>query len=316
MGAHRFVMGARESVVVPEASRRELSEAVLAVAEVPEVSRRKLDAAERAVVEAPEGFRNYESSERQALVERTYMLQHVNQTFDFVQSRHSKWLNFDRAEMTILEAIELLDGLVDDSDPDTALPNSIHDFQTAERIRADFPGEEHDWFHLVGLLHDVGKICALWGEQQWAAVGDTFAVGCKFSDKIVFAEQMRLNADSQHPVYSTEHGIYRPGCGINELTLSWGHDEYMYRVLVNAGCTIPAAGLAMVRFHSFYPWHTGGSYMEFMNSESDEELLKWVRVFNRYDLYSKSDAVPDVEALKPYYQGLLQKYRIGGIVKF
>ncbi|KAJ1624122.1 hypothetical protein T492DRAFT_882412 [Pavlovales sp. CCMP2436] len=169
MGAHRFVMGARESVVVPEASRRELSEAVLAVAEVPEVSRRKLDAAERAVVEAPEGFRNYESSERQALVERTYMLQHVNQTFDFVQSRHSKWLNFDRAEMTILEAIELLDGLVDDSDPDTALPNSIHDFQTAERIRADFPGEEHDWFHLVGLLHDVGKICALWGEQQWAA---------------------------------------------------------------------------------------------------------------------------------------------------
>ncbi|KAJ1624120.1 hypothetical protein T492DRAFT_882409 [Pavlovales sp. CCMP2436] len=115
---------------------------------------------------------------------------------------------------------------------------------------------------------------------------------------------MRLNADSQHPVYSTEHGIYRPGCGINELTLSWGHDEYMYRVLVNAGCTIPAAGLAMVRFHSFYPWHTGGSYMEFMNSESDEELLKW------------SDAVPDVEALKPYYQGLLQKYRIGGIVKF
>jgi len=224
-----------------------------------------------------EEFRNYTDSERHAIVEETYRKMHVNQTFDFVKGRRAKWLKFDHAEMTILDAIELLDGLVDDSDPDTALPNSIHDFQTAERIRKDWPGEEYDWFHLVGLLHDVGKIIALWGEPQWAAVGDTFPLGCAFSDKIVFPEQMQLNADSKHPVYSTEDGIYKPACGMNQLVMSWGHDEYMYEMLRKNGCTLPAAGLAMVRFHSFYPWHTGGAYMRFMG-EGDDELLKWVKV--------------------------------------
>lgn len=35
--------------------------------------------------------------------------------------------------------------------------------------------------------------------------------------------------------------------------------------------------------------------------------------FSKYDLYSKSDEVPDVEALRPYYQGLIDKYCPGQI---
>ena len=31
---------------------------------------------------------------------------------------------------------------------------------------------------LTGLIHDIGKIMHLWGEPQWATVGDTFVVGC------------------------------------------------------------------------------------------------------------------------------------------
>jgi inositol oxygenase len=33
-------------------------------------------------------------------------------------------------------------------------------------------------------------------------------------------------------------------------------------------------------------------------------------------VYSKSDDIPDCDALKPYYQGLLEKYGIGGKLKF
>ena len=58
-----------------------------------------------------------------------------------------------------------------------------------------------DWFHLTGLLHDVGKVLALWGEPQWAVVGDTFPVGCALSNKIVFSEFCEQNPDSKHPVY-------------------------------------------------------------------------------------------------------------------
>lgn len=99
-----------------------------------------------------------------------------------------------------MEAVFMLDALIDESDPDTDLPNSIHAFQTAERIRAIHPDKE--WFHLVGLLHDLGKVLALWGEPQWAVVGDTFPLGCKFSSKIVFADTFINNTDNLLPIYT------------------------------------------------------------------------------------------------------------------
>ena len=55
-----------------------------------------------------------------------------------------------------MEALEMLNELVDESDPDIDLPNIIHAFQTAEQIRAKHPDKE--WFHLVGLIHDLGKV--------------------------------------------------------------------------------------------------------------------------------------------------------------
>merc|ERR1712003_154988 len=87
-------------------------------------------------------------------------------------------------------------------------------------------------------------------------------------------------------------------------------DEYMYWVLKENGCTIPEAGLGMIRFHSFYPWHDKRAYTQFEAPE-DAETMKWVKEFNKFDLYSKGDALPDVAKLKPYYQELCEKYNVG-----
>mmetsp|Transcript_126391 Transcript_126391/g.219057 ORF Transcript_126391/g.219057 Transcript_126391/m.219057 type:complete len:315 (+) Transcript_126391:117-1061(+) len=265
-------------------------------------------------------FRNYTDSVRQSIVQKTYNTMHTNQTVEFVTKQHENWLKLDKGEFTIMEMIEILDSLVDESDPDNDLPNSIHDFQTAERIRQEWP--EHDWFHLVGLLHDIGKVLAcpaVAGKHtldQWAVVGDTFVVGCKPSDNCVFGlESFKENPDLEHPIYGTEYGVYAPNCGISNLLMSWGHDEYMYWVLKKNGCTIPEQGLNMIRFHSFYPWHDKRAYTH-LEAPGDEDTLKWVKEFNKYDLYSKGDAVPDIEALKPYYQSLLKKYNIGGKLRF
>jgi len=225
-----------------------------------------------------------------------------------------KWLGFNHGAHTIEDVIELLDGLVDDSDPDNELPNSIHDFQTAERIRRAWP--EHDWFHLVGLLHDLGKIMALWGEPQWCVVGDTFPVGCAFSDQIVFPQQFEANPDFNNPNYSSETGIYKPKCGLDKLKMSWGHDEYMYQLLKFNQCTIPDEGLNMIRFHSFYPWHTGGAYDRFCSNYDLTVVKPWVLEFNKFDLYSKGDDVPDLEAVWPYYKQLLQKYNLDGLLNW
>jgi inositol oxygenase len=266
-------------------------------------------------------FRNYANSARQGRVEKFYRLQHTLQTYDFVLDMEKKWLSKFKGPrplsgmyMGIWEALEYLEKVVDDSDPDTNLSQLAHALQTSEAIREKWPGEEYDWFVLTGLIHDLGKIIAitdekigLVGEPQWAVVGDTFPVGLPFSDKNVFHEYFEGNPDSKDPRFNSGLGVYKPGCGLMNIHMSWGHDEYMYHVCKENGSTLPLQALYMIRFHSFYPWHKEGAYSELMNDQ-DKEMLKWVLEFNPFDLYSKAHENPDVESLKPYYQKLIRKY--------
>jgi inositol oxygenase len=57
----------------------------------------------------------------------------------------------DRVEMGIWECCELLNEVVDDSDPDLDEPQIMHLLQSAEAIRKDYPDE--DWLHLTALIH-------------------------------------------------------------------------------------------------------------------------------------------------------------------
>uniref|UniRef100_G1TNS9 Inositol oxygenase n=1 Tax=Oryctolagus cuniculus TaxID=9986 RepID=G1TNS9_RABIT len=145
-------------------------------------------------------FRNYTSGPLLDRVFNTYKLMHSQQTVDFVRRKHAQFGSFSYTKMTVLEAVGALDALVDESDPDVDFPNSFHAFQTAEGIRRAHP--DKDWFHLVGLLHDLGKVLALWGEPQWAVVGDTFPVGCRPQASVVFRDStFQDNPDMQHPQY-------------------------------------------------------------------------------------------------------------------
>jgi inositol oxygenase len=203
--------------------------------------------------------------------------------------------------MTMWEAFELHDTIVDDSDPDTGLSQVLHALQTAEAIRA----AGHDrWFIVTGLIHDLGKILCLFGEPQWAVVGDTFPVGCAFSDKVVYPEYFLENPDTRVPEYQTRLGIYEEGCGLDNVDMSWGHDEYLYYVV---GDRLPEEGRAMIRYHSFYAAHREGDYTYLMN-DRDRELMLWVKRFNPFDLYSKGHDQPDREALEPYYRELVEEF--------
>jgi len=198
----------------------------------------------------------------------------------------------------------MLNTLVDDSDPDTSMSQIDHLLQTAEAIRRDGKPE---WMQLTGLLHDLGKLLLLFGsEGQWDVVGDTFVVGCKYSDKIIYPETFINNPDYHDTVYSSELGIYKPHCGLDNVMLSWGHDEYLYNVCKDQS-SLPAEALAMIRYHSFYPWHREGAYAHLTN-DHDAQILAAVQAFNPYDLYSKTDEPCDVEKLRPYYQNLIAKY--------
>jgi inositol oxygenase len=261
-----------------------------------------------AIKKEEEEYRNYKDAKNIDVVSNTYKLHHMNQTLSFVMEMKQKHLKFDKGRMTIWEALDKLDCLVDESDPDADFAQIYHAMQTGEELRMLYPDIE--WMPLVGLIHDLGKILSLpeyGGEPQWAVVGDTYPVGCQFSSKIVCPEFLSLNPDYNDPRYNTQYGIYEPNCGLENLHLSWGHDEYLYQVCVRNGCIIPKEGLNMIRFHSFYPWHNQREYSHLLKPE-DEETLKWVLMFNKGDLYSKREELPDVEALKPFYANLIDKY--------
>lgn len=248
-------------------------------------------------------FRRFENAN--ATVVKTYTEQHTKQTVEFNTRMRREFQTQERARMSVWAAMEMLDEVKDDSDPDTSLSQIQHLLQAAEAMRRD--GKPR-WMQVTGLIHDLGKLLIPFGvaEGQWDVVGDTFPVGCAFDPSNCFHSAFENNPDFSHPIYSKEFGMYSPHCGLDNIMLSWGHDEYLYHV-VKSQSTLPDEALAMIRYHSFYPWHTHGAYREFMN-EKDEKMLEAVKAFNPYDLYSKSDGVPDVKELRPYYEELIDEF--------
>jgi inositol oxygenase len=263
-------------------------------------------------VETKKVFRNYDQGDITATVKEHYRKMRSRQTYSYVQRMKAKYLTYD-TPLDLWDAMAKLNELIDVSDPDLNLPNVQHLIQSAEAIKAD---NRPDWMQLVGLIHDLGKMMFVKGcdedgtsqAEQWGMVGDVFVVGCKLPDTCVYSEFNQLNTDMQHEVYGTELGPYHRGCGLDHVDLAWGHDEYLYQVLSHhPDNKIPEAGMVMIRYHSFYPWHTGGSYDQFTNVK-DEQYKEWIKDFNQYDLYTKSQKIYDLNEVRDYYEPIAEKY--------
>ena len=112
-------------------------------------------------------FRDYRAEARPS-VREFYRVNHARQTLAFVLEKKRQYLPLRTRRMGMWEAMEFLNTLVDDSDPDTDLSQIEHLMQTAEAVRRD--GHPR-WLVLTGLIHDLGKVLCLFGEPQWAVVG-------------------------------------------------------------------------------------------------------------------------------------------------
>lgn len=184
----------------------------------------------------PEEFRNYgQDSPRYETVRAFYEEQHEKQTHAFATRMLAEYTQQSRCTMAVWEALMYLNGVVDDSDPDTDLDQLAHAVQTAEASRLAFPGEKYDWLHVTSFIHDLGKIMAVTekgfkGLDQWAVVGDNFPVGCAFDTGIVFHKYFAKNPDTKNPRFNTKLGVYTEGCGLKNVKFSWSHDEYLYNI--------------------------------------------------------------------------------------
>jgi inositol oxygenase len=245
-------------------------------------------------------LRTYDTETRNK-VRETYRKNHTQQTLALAREKSATFGKLNRARMTIWEAMLELDRVIDESDPDTELSQLQHALQTADSLRA---AGAPPWLQFVGLVHDAGKMLCLFGEEQWAVVGDTFPLGCAFSDSIVFPELFAENPDRTRPAYASETGIYEKACGLDAVTMAWGHDEYLYQVTKGR---LPAEAAFVIRFHSFYPLHQENAYRWMLNQE-DESMLPWLSHFQKHDLYSKSHQPPDFEALAAHFQDLAETF--------
>ncbi|KAH7568162.1 hypothetical protein JRO89_XS07G0250500 [Xanthoceras sorbifolium] len=117
-----------------------------------------------------------------------------------------------------------------------------------------------------------------WSRAVAAVVGDTFPIGCAFDESIVHHKYFKENADYNNPAYNTKYGVYSEGCRLNNVMMSWGHDDYMYLMAKKNRTTLPSIALFIIRYHSFYSLHRSGAYKNLMN-EKDVENLKWLQVF-------------------------------------
>lgn len=248
-------------------------------------------------------------------VKELYKKMRTNQTVNSVTKMRQKYGDLT-TPIKIWDCIDKLGDFIDVSDPDVELPNLVHLYQTAEGIRQD---GHPDWLQLTGFIHDLGKVIYLRGcdedgtsvKEQYNIVGDTFILGCRLPEKIVYPEFNQLNKDVDNPIYKTKYGIYRPNCGLDNCLVAYGHDEYLYQVLhKNKGVKLPPEALYIIRYHSLYPWHTENEYGH-LESTYDQKMKPKVIEFNSYDLYTKDNTnytEKQLKELREYYSRLIKKY--------
>ncbi|KAJ3276217.1 hypothetical protein HDV01_005665 [Terramyces sp. JEL0728] len=247
-------------------------------------------------------FRDYELARSvKPSVANVYKLNHEQQTFQTALEKTREYSRLDKGKKSVWEVMEILGTITDDSDPDTDLSQIQHALQSAEAARKD--GQPR-WFILTCLIHDLGKLLVTFGEPQHFVVGDTFPLGLPFSPKIVYPEYFVGNPDSKNPKYNSGLGMYSANCGLDNVLMAFGHDEYLYQVVKRY---LPTEACFIIRYHSFYAAHTAGEYKELF-SQSDYENLKWLNAFNKYDLYSKSALSVDLLSVSNYYQNLISEF--------
>lgn len=200
-----------------------------------------------------------------------------------------------------------------------SVPKQWQEFYTQKATLTNLYSHIKDWswLPLVGFIHDLGKIMTLpqYGElPQWSTVGDTYPVACPFAEANVFYANGFYKEASDFATYQeitdTHHGLYERNCGFDNVQMSFGHDEYVYKVF-EQGSDIPYEGLYLLRYHSFYPWHTpqtGGLAYQELAGEKDWLLLPLLKTFQKADLYSKLPELPPKEVLEAKYKSLLDKW--------
>lgn len=229
-----------------------------------------------------------------------YVTQHTQLTFDKCISLNNQFDESKKKYYTVSDLMCMADTIYDESDPDTSLSQTVHAYQSANKA---LENNEPLWMIASLLIHDLGKcIHKLCGIPMHFLVGDTYPLDVPPQrESIVFGESV---------LDLTDRGK-RKGCGLMSLTFT-GHDEMLWKALLQTEHTLPQQALYCIRFHSFYPYFDQGAYSEYTN-DYDTHMLPILKKFNNYDLYSKDNQII-TDAIRTDINNIVNMYLPHGIM--
>lgn len=246
-----------------------------------------------------------------------YRKQRRGVTADMTLKDRSSFLSFKRGKIGMWGMIQKARRYADGSDPDHIKAQLLHLYGAAEKARMKrMPA----WFVLTCLIHDGGKFLMEWIPEH-RVVGDTFPHLIRPQSEEIFFEEFKFNRDWKKQSYQSKTGAYKKNCGIDNILMTWGHDEYLFQMVFDWlkqntdfvkkqwKCTAMELRLFlyMIRFHSFYAFHRESAYKELW-SKTDAKLRPFLRVFSMFDLYSKPDKLPPIKELDKTYKPFVEKF--------
>ncbi len=198
-------------------------------------------------------FRDYGKNVRPG-VREFYRLNHTHQTLDFVRAKEAEYLPRTRRRMGIWEAMEYLNTLVDDSDPDTELtpdraPDADGRGDSSRRPsplvhphRPDpRPGQDSLPVRRASVgrrrRHVPGRLPLLRNESSFTSSSATTLTGTFRST--------RPNPESTNRAAAWTGSTCRGATTSISIHVVKDH--------------LPDEALAMIRYHSFYPAHREGA---------------------------------------------------------
>jgi hypothetical protein len=151
----------------------------------------------------------------------------------------------------VWDVVEMLSHVIDVMDPDLMNVNQeVHTLQILEAMASD--GVDDESLFLAAVLHDIGKVLALVGEDPANIFGNTSLI---------------------------DPG--EPGGGLDSCVLQWGADEFAYARFVGR---VPDHVSWLIRYHSLVPHE----FMDFMDDRDHDYLERYWKDFSGWDHGTKS----------------------------
>jgi len=221
------------------------------------------------------------------------------QTYEYVQSMRSRFLNFSLGKATLFEALGWIHSFPAypfhawscEGTSGSSMVSSPS-LRTLSFLMAEAAREEGlpDWVQLVALFHELGEAVKKLDPNNTGKMADSIydwtistrsrVVGCAIPNCATFSEFRHLNTDVLDARYSTDTGVYEANCGLDNVLLLWSGPEYMYHLLRHNQTALPLEALAMVRYYLLGDWHEHHEHTSITN-EYDEDMLPWVSDFDR-----------------------------------